>query len=43
MLKKDKEAFSQTYLAKALKGEVQAWINQGWPGITRTTLELFNH
>jgi len=42
MAKKNNEAFSQTYLAKALEGEVQAWVNQGWPGVTQTTLELFN-
>lgn len=31
------------YLADALKGEVQAWVEQGWPGVTQTTLELFNY
>jgi len=31
------------YLANALDGEVQAWVEQGWPGITQTTLELFNY
>lgn len=41
--KKNQEAFSQMYLAKALEGEVQAWVDQGWPGITKTTLELFNY
>ncbi len=39
----DKNAFPQIYLAKALEGEVQAWVNEGWPGITKTTLELFNY
>ena len=44
MTKRDnKEAFSQMYLAKALEGEVQAWVNQGWPGVTQTTLGLFNY
>ncbi len=40
--KRNQEAFSQIYLAKALEDEVKAWINQGWPGVSRTTLELFN-
>lgn len=31
------------YLANALGGEVQAWVEQGWPGVTKTTLELFNY
>ncbi len=44
MAKKEiKEAFSQMYLAKALEGEVQAWVDQGWSGVTKTTLELFNY
>jgi len=43
MAKKNNEAFSQLYLAKALEGEVQAWANQGWPSVTQTTLELFNY
>ncbi|MBI4721604.1 MAG: DEAD/DEAH box helicase family protein [Candidatus Stahlbacteria bacterium] len=44
MAKKEiKEAFSQLYLAKALEGEVQGWVDQGWPGVTQTTLELFNY
>ena len=41
--KRDQEAFSQMYLAKALAGEVQAWVDQGWNGVTRTTHELFNY
>ncbi len=41
--KKNQEAFSQMYLAKALDGEVGAWVDQGWPGVTKTTLELFNY
>ena len=40
--KRNQGAFSQIYLAKALEDEVKAWINQGWPGVSRTTLELFN-
>lgn len=40
--KKNNDAFSQMYLAKALEGEVQAWVDQGWSG-TNTTLELFNY
>jgi type III restriction enzyme len=31
------------YLVNALEGEVQAWLEQGWPGVTQTTLELFNY
>jgi len=41
--KKNQEAFSRMYLAKALEGEVQAWVDQGWPGVTQTTLDLFNY
>jgi len=41
--KKENEAFSQMYLAKALEGEVQAWVDQGYNGLTQTTLELFNY
>jgi len=41
--KKNQEAFSQMYLAKALEAEIQAWVDQGWPGLTQTTLELFNY
>jgi type III restriction enzyme len=41
--KQDNQAFSELYLAKALAGEVKAWADQGWPGVTRTTLELFNY
>lgn len=44
MTNKDpQEAFSQMYLAKALAGEVQAWAEQGWPGVSRTTFELLNY
>ena len=45
MAKKTKsEAFSQMYLAKALEGEVQAWVNQGYRGgITQTTSELLHY
>jgi hypothetical protein len=31
------------YLASALDGEVQAWVEQGWHVVTQTTLELFNY
>lgn len=41
--KKENEAFSQMYLAKALEGEVQGWVDQGYNGLTQTTLELFNY
>lgn len=37
------EAFSQMYLAKALEGEVQAWVDQGYNGVTQTTLELLHY
>jgi len=30
-------------LAKALEGEIRAWADQGWPGITDTTRDLFNY
>ena len=42
-MKKNNEAFSQIYLAKVLEGEVQSWVDQGWPGVTQTTIELFNY
>jgi type III restriction enzyme len=41
--KTNKEAFSQIYLAKALQGDIDGWIKQGWSGVTQTTLELFNY
>ncbi|MEW6296049.1 MAG: hypothetical protein AB1467_07245 [Candidatus Diapherotrites archaeon] len=41
--KQNQEAFSQMYLARALESEVQAWVDQGWHGVTQTTLELFNY
>jgi len=41
--RKDNEAFSQMYLAKSLEGEVQAWIDQGYNGVTQTTLELLHY
>ena len=41
--RKDSAAFSQMYLSKALEGEVQAWVDQGYNGLTQTTLELFNY
>lgn len=41
--KNNQEVFSQMYLAKALEGEVQSWVDQGWPGVTQTTLELFHY
>ena len=31
------------YLANALEGEVKAWVDQGWNGVTQTTLELLNY
>ncbi len=40
---KDNQAFSQLYLADALQGEVQAWVDQGYNGVTNTTLELLNY
>ena len=43
MTRRSQDAFSQIYLAKALEGEVNAWVNQGWPGISKTTNELFNY
>jgi len=41
--RKDSDAFSQMYLAKALEGEVQAWVDQGYNGVTQTTLELLHY
>jgi type III restriction enzyme len=30
-------------LVDALKGEVEGWVNQGWPGTTQTTADLLNY
>lgn len=43
MAKKNNQSFSQMYLANALDGEVRAWVEQGWSGVTQTTLDLFNY
>src|SRR3990167_408440 len=43
MPKKNNQSFSQMYLADVLEGEVRAWVEQGWHGVTQTTLELFNY
>jgi len=40
---KNNQSFSQMHLTNALEGEVKAWVEQGWPGVTHTTLELFNY
>lgn len=31
------------HLVPRLSGEVRAWRDQGWPGITQTTADLFSH
>lgn len=41
--KRNNEAFSQMYLAKTIQGDIDGWIKQGWNGVTKTTLELFNY
>lgn len=41
--RQNNQAFSELYLSKALEGEVKAWADQGWTGVTKTTLELFNY
>jgi len=41
--KNNSQSFSQMYLADVLEGEVRAWVEQGWHGVTQTTLELFNY
>ncbi len=41
--KVNNQSFSELYLAKALEGEVKAWADQGWNGVTQTTLELLNY
>ncbi len=41
--KNNQKAFSQLYLANVLRDEVHAWVQQGWPGVTGTTLELLNY
>jgi type III restriction enzyme len=41
--KTNNTAFSQLYLAKALEGEVEGWVAQGYNGATNTTLELLNY
>jgi len=41
MVKKVKNIIlNELPLAKALEGEVQAWADQGWQGVTQTTYEL---
>jgi len=35
--------FSQMYLADALRDEVDAWVKEGWPGVTQTTYELLHY
>ena len=41
MVKKVKNIIlNELPLAKALAGEVQAWADQGWQGVTQTTYEL---
>jgi len=37
------DLLSQMYLADALKEEVNAWANEGWPGVTQTTYELLHY
>ena len=31
------------YLADALRDEVDAWVKEGWPGVTQTTYELLHY
>ncbi|HDH45390.1 MAG TPA: hypothetical protein ENG66_08450 [Thermococcus sp.] len=43
MAKRSENKITQLYLADALKSEVDAWVNQGWPGITQTTYKLMHY
>ena len=40
---KSKSNHSQLYLADALKGEVDAWVKEGWHGVTQTTYQLLHY
>ncbi|HIH96758.1 MAG TPA: DEAD/DEAH box helicase family protein, partial [Thermoplasmata archaeon] len=37
------QIFSQFYLADTLKGEVDGWVKEGYPGVTQTTYELLHY
>jgi hypothetical protein len=39
MVKKANNVYSQLYLAKRLEGEVEGWVNEGYPGVTQTKRE----
>ena len=43
MVRKTDNFYSQLPLAKELEGEVQGWVNEGYPGVTQTTYELLNY
>ena len=40
---KKENPFSQMYLTDALRDEVDAWVKEGWPGVTQTTYELLHY
>jgi len=33
----------EQWLAKAIEGDVDGWVKQGWPGVTQTTATLLSH
>ncbi|MFZ2071711.1 MAG: DEAD/DEAH box helicase family protein [Halobacteriota archaeon] len=43
MVRKNDNFYSQLYLAETLKGEVEGWMNEGYPGVTQTTYELLHY
>ncbi len=43
MVNRNSSFYSQLYLAETLKGEVEAWVNEGYPGVTQTTYELLHY
>ncbi|MCW3130536.1 MAG: DEAD/DEAH box helicase family protein [Methanophagales archaeon] len=43
MVRKNGNFYSQLYLAETLKGEVDAWVKEGYPGVTQTTYELLHY
>ena len=40
---REQNVMSKTWLDKELAPEVEAWSQQGWPGVTQTTATLLSH
>lgn len=43
MVRKTDNFYSQLPLAKELEGDVQGWVNEGYPSVTQTTYELLHY